>query len=713
MRIEPNNHPRTEITSVLKKTILALFGLVLTVAAHAQPNGEDRVKCHTYEMQEKLFESRPDIKSRAEELQREFELKMRTIRDGDFSRKDGEPYIIPVVFHVVHDFGPENISNEQIIDAVEEMTLDFNAANTDLQWVHEAFAGIAGNVGIEFRLARRDPQDNCTNGVVRTVHPATYSGGENLKEVSPIWDRSKYLNIWVCKNIASGAAGYTYYPSSLAGSFGETNDGIVVRSDYVGGIGTSTPGRRHTLTHEVGHWINLPHVWGSTNEPGLASNCDSDDGVADTPNTIGWTECISSGESCGSLDNVENFMEYSYCSKMFTEGQKTRMLAALNDFVAERSSLWQDDNLMETGVLDADQLCSAQFSSHTRTVCVGETVDFSDQSFWGVTSRSWIFDGGTPASSTAPNPSIQYHTPGEYSVALLVSDSAGNSMSRVETAYISVLDTSRITFPYTESFEAANLETGLDEVPWYDEGNYDVVRWRVTDQAGATGTKSVRAVEPVGFDAKERRSLSSQTFELSGLESLPLITFKYSAAAKTSTADAELRVLISKDCGRTWNLRNTFSGSTLFTAGTVGEGETYVPTQASQWQEATVLPYLDIYLTAEFRMKFEFRSGGANAVYIDDINVVEMPVTAVRNAAEPGTLSVYPNPTSGAVTVSAPNAAWLDEPIRIFDYTGREVLSTIGHAGHGSEATIDCSALRDGVYLIRVGDRTARVVLRR
>ena len=105
-------------------------------------------------------------------------------------------------------------------------------------------------------------------------------------------------------------------------------DGIVIQHNYTGSIGTSNAYRSRTLTHEVGHWLNLRHPWGNSNNPGLAENCDEDDLVDDTPNTMGWTSCVLEGTTCGSLDNVQNYMDYSYCGRMFTLGQKDRMRAA-------------------------------------------------------------------------------------------------------------------------------------------------------------------------------------------------------------------------------------------------------------------------------------------------------------------------------------------------------------------------------------------------
>src|SRR5690606_12694505 len=110
-----------------------------------------------------------------------------------------------------------------------------------------------------------------------------------------------------------GAAGYTTYPSNWSGT--SMSNGIKILHNYVGRIGTSSNSVSTALSHEVGHWLNLAHLWGDSNNPGLPGNCSDDDGVNDTPNTIGWTSCNLSGTTCdGVKDNVENFMEYSYCS---------------------------------------------------------------------------------------------------------------------------------------------------------------------------------------------------------------------------------------------------------------------------------------------------------------------------------------------------------------------------------------------------------------
>ena len=125
------------------------------------------------------------------------------------------------------------------------------------------FEDIVADIGIEFRLATKDPDGNCTTGVTYNQSALTFNGGENVKD-DTYWDNDRYLNIWTVANVASGAAAYAYYPGSAPAN----HEGILCQHDYFGTTGTSSNGnwRRHTMSHEAGHYFNLAHPWGSTNE---------------------------------------------------------------------------------------------------------------------------------------------------------------------------------------------------------------------------------------------------------------------------------------------------------------------------------------------------------------------------------------------------------------------------------------------------------------
>jgi len=233
---------------------------------------------------------------------------------------------------VIHNGGVENISSDQIRDAVAILNRDFRLQNADANTVQSTFSGMPADIEIEFQLATKAPNGQCFSGITRTQSPLTNSGANGQNQVSAIiagndvyngtWPGNKYLNMFVV-NDADGAAGYTTNPSNWSGS--SMTNGIWVLHDYVGSIGTSDTYSSRTLTHEVGHWLNLDHLWGNNNNPGNASSCSQDDAVDDTPRCIGVTSCNLNSNTCSNdaidgywtsdvIDNVENYIEYSYCN---------------------------------------------------------------------------------------------------------------------------------------------------------------------------------------------------------------------------------------------------------------------------------------------------------------------------------------------------------------------------------------------------------------
>ena len=195
---------------------------------------------------------------------------------------------------------------DQFVRFIQSYTYeDFQKLNASISGVHPLFAGITADCEIEFRLARIDPDGNCTEGITRTKSTHTYLMDDPYT-VRPSWNTPsrKYLNIWQGTQISFGAGGYAYYPGTVP----DDMEGIVLIAQQLG----------NTVTHEVGHWLNLAHLWGNSNDPQDPNNCFDDDDVIDTPNTIGRTGCRDTANSCGSIDNVQNYMEYNFCDLMFT-----------------------------------------------------------------------------------------------------------------------------------------------------------------------------------------------------------------------------------------------------------------------------------------------------------------------------------------------------------------------------------------------------------
>ncbi len=603
-------------------------------------------------------------------------------------------YVIPVVFHIIHNGGEENISDEQVEDAIRVLNDDYNRLNADWTNVRPEFVDIVADIGITFQLATKDPQGNCTKGITRTMSALTYDGTQTMKNLIQ-WPRNKYLNVWVAAS-ADGAAGYTYRPGSV-NNWPEA-DGIVLLHNYTGSIGTSSPNRSRTLTHEVGHWINLKHCWGDGNDPGVAENCDMDDNVSDTPNTIGWTSCFLSGASCGSaLDNVENYMEYAYCSKMFTEGQKTRMLAALNSGTSQRNQLTTANNLAATGVGTTPVLCAAEFTSDATIVCAGGTVNFTDVSFHGVTSRTWNFPGGNPATSTEESISVVYDQPGNYSVQLTVSDGS-STLTSDQTISVTVLANPGSLAPVSEGFEEV---ASLNGPEWHTANLNNDNTFEITTAAAYTGSKSSRLLNTAAMNGKVDELLS-QSFDMTQAESI-VISFRYAFAKRTSSNDDILSLYVSNDCGELWALRKIMRASTTLTTANNTQSS-FVPNGQDQWGYAEVNNISNSNNVSNFRFKFKFESNGGNNLYLDDININGMPVGLTELGSTPGNLMVMPNPASDNAQLLFSTTGAGHVRLEVLDALGRTVQrSDLGLRPAGEHrADIAVGALAKGTYAVRL-----------
>jgi PKD repeat protein len=639
-------------------------------------------------------------------------------------QKAGTVYVIPIVFHILHNGGAENISDAQIYDAVAILNRDFRRLNADANNVHTPFQGMPTDVEIEFRLATIAPDGTtCFKGITRTQSTLTNAtqsnqGGTQLTTAfnnndvwQGTWPHSKYLNVLVANNIG-GAAGYTYNPSSGGVNF----NSIWMLHNYTGSIGTSSVYSSRALTHEVGHWLNLAHTWGNGN----IGTCGSDN-VADTPTTNGSEGvCVLTKVSCdGTVDNVENYMEYSYCSKMFTPGQVTRMRAAVTSSTGSRSSLWTTANLNSTGAIANPPICKAEFSTPKRVVCVGETVQFNDASYNTVTGWSWSFSGGTPSTSTAQNPTVVYNTPGTYQVSLIASQGA-NTRTETKTAYITVLNTVS-TLPFHEGFESYTTMANATGI-WFVENPDGNNKFEITNTAGHTGAKSVK-LQNHGQSAGSIDELISSPVDLSN-ETLGDVTlsFRY-AYRKIATANTDLlRVYFSSDCGSIWAQRAIRSSNQMI------QGVSN-PTVTNAWTPTLTdwktvhIPFnsatYQAYLTSNFRYKFQFTGNGGNNVYIDDINIYNGPESdeivyaGIKDAENVmKDISLFPNPNDGELNISFSLESTQQVTLKVMDISGKELRSTVITGNTGENLVLmDNSDFASGMYFIQLHTATSNKTL--
>jgi len=695
-----HNHP------TLSLFIISIF-ILFNLKGQAQ-----NLQCGSDYYNSKAIEQHPHLLQQINELEN---FTQEFTADQDPSRANVK--VIPVVVHIMHNYGNENISKAQVLDAIRILNEDFNLLNQDQTSVIPEFQDRIANCQFEFRLAGKDPQGNCTDGITRTVTALTYSAGDNVKDLIS-WTTSRYLNIWVVDNIGIGAGGYAYRPGNAPQA---SYDGIVVNHRQFGSIGSSGGSNfaARTLTHEVGHYINLNHPWGASNNPGLASNCNSDDNVADTPNTIGVANqsCNLAQVTCNSLDNVQNFMDYSSCAIMFTNGQKTRMQAALASPIGSRNNLSSTSNLNFTGTNDgfvAECAPIADFRVVNSFACIGENLTFQDVSYNGdVVSWQWTFPGGTPSTSNLQNPVVAYENPGTYNATLTVSNSIGsNQKTKTQIVNVSPIVAATLA-PLFEGMESSTFPVFPDEPlkNWIYESPSATPFTRVTN-AVYSGNASLKYNDalPTGTIS----SMISPTFDLSDISGAKNVTFKVAYARRNTSSEDKLTVYVSRNCGKTWLPRYSKIGEALATV-SANFSSGFTPSGQNQWRIET------INLTAfandnSLLLRFEVTDGGGNAIYLDDINIGESPLSIDKAELLRQNALIFPNPGAGNETLTFDVLTASKANITIFDAVGRMISSkNLGVLNQGNYQYSLAEFLPErtnGIYFVRIALDEHFVVLK-
>lgn len=396
------------MNQLLLISFLVLFCSGLTGQNVGDPSQDAHSKfhrCSSDESFERLIEKFPDYKDSRRILESKIQdiILNREVNNGII--------VVPVVYHVIHNGDAvgsnENLSVALLQAQLDQMNDDFRRMNSDAGNTPAMFSSIAADSEIEFCLAQVDPTGNATTGINR--HNISTLAGVNEADcwtddyidtnikIPTIWNSTNYLNIWTTFKInrnsdcAPTILGYAQFPNMAANT-----DGIVLKSSTVGSIAMPNPaggafaiGR--TGTHEAGHYFNLFHIWG--NVPVGVNGCTLDDAVTDTPlqassNSNGAPCTFPGPNSCNSgagdqPDMFQNYMDYSddVCMNLFTEGQKTRMIAAIN---ASRPGLLTaacaapscEDDLVISGNLMGDYYADNSIStSGVTTVQSTEAVE--------------------------------------------------------------------------------------------------------------------------------------------------------------------------------------------------------------------------------------------------------------------------------------------------------------------------------------------------
>lgn len=322
----------------MKKNLLIIalvFLTILTIDTYAQSH-----KCATMEILNKRISNDPSIKERMTNSEAKTQKWL-----GEHSKQKGERsqvITIPVVIHIIWNDPIENISDNQIYSQLDIMNEDFRMLNADSLDETHPFWEFTADSEIEFCLASVDENGDATTGITRTQTSVLTWDDNNEDDIKSTanggldnWDATEYLNIYVV-NLDGGTLGFATFPGDLATD--PYMDGVVIRYEAFGDIGTAGSGDfqandgGRTASHEVGHWLNLSHIWGDTI---CGDDFVSDTEIAEDPNYQCPNFPYNDNSTCGSGADGEMYMNYmdyvdDNCMNMFTVGQAARMHAALN-----------------------------------------------------------------------------------------------------------------------------------------------------------------------------------------------------------------------------------------------------------------------------------------------------------------------------------------------------------------------------------------------
>jgi hypothetical protein len=617
-------------------------------------------------------------------------------------RSDGPAqFIIPVLVHVYYTDLFPSVSAQQVVDMIALANLDLRGNNSDTADVASPFRDLVSDLSVELRLAHLDTNGNCTSGI--DYH--WWDGAGFLPDVSgSTQNTARYLNIYVHQDYNS----HSYIPSPGSPLPGDPWDGITMTTWDV----LISP---RVLAHEVGHWVGLYHTFGDTNDSGV--DC-GDDGVADTPITKGSVPgtCDTTLSQCtpGTIENVDNMMDYSNCEKMFTTGQAERVAAVMTDTTIARYMHCTPENLLLTGV-DIPSTCPLSSDFHITTFlhCDSSEVRFHPLSTGQIPDQlAWSFPGGSPAMSTEDEPHITYTSGGTYSAQLIACfgtdcdtvahDFTVEPITGLQNNGLSVAST-----PWSEDFEngfdfpQTNMAVLTDTTP----------NWQPCDFAGYNSGHSLYIpTETLGFLANDTNDLIIGNFDFTGLWD-PAITFKVAATYYTGVQYYYFYLMMGDLCDQsmpvqTWiqYLQPDLSGPNTYTG--------FLPNTPEQWTTITFAnPSWHYYPHAEIVLRvIKPWMGPVNdeGIYVDDINIGEADVVlGPSDSPDPHDPIIFPSPATDHVRINSGAHAG-PSLLVITDMGGREVY----REWINGQADLDVSAWPRGCYLTQLSGKSTTLHVR-
>lgn len=554
-------------------------------------------------------------------------------------------YSIPVVIHVIHNGEAVgtgiNISDAQIASQIKVLNNDFNRLNADQSNTPTIFQSVASSFDVQFVLAKQDPNGLATNGIVRVKGSKSIWSAINdnyaLKSQS-YWPAEQYLNIWVTS--LSDFLGYTQFPvSSLAGLENSSNerltDGIAVNyrefgSDDDGAFNLAPRyNKGRTLTHEMGHFFGLRHIWGDI------SACNGTDYVTDTPTQSTSTAgCpVHPQADCSAVKMFQNYLDYTddQCMNLFTQGQVARMTTVIQNS-PRRKELPTSIGLLNP-VAVANDLGIKSIAASGPTACSGNLVpsvlvrNYGNNSITNAQLQLMINNVTVETKniilSLAPDQeqtinfntvSLSASTSSKFDFKITFTNSIvdGNSANNLKT--ITTITPSLSILPITESF--ATLPTN----------------WTINNPDGLTTWKLSPSISPGIFmdlynytEIGAIDQLVTPQLDVSAAPTATII-FERAYAQYSGVTGEGLRLLASSACRFDNSPTILFNKSDAALATATARTSPFVPA-SSDW--VTEVISLNQFIGQPLQLAFESTNADGNNLYLRNVRIITNTFTDV------------------------------------------------------------------------------------
>ncbi len=728
----------------MKKQLL--FAAALFMGLFANAGTPSTRNCGTMDNLQRLKTEDPGLQARMQQIE--------TATNAFIAANQGQNttnaiVTIPVVFHVVYSSTAQNISDAQCQAQLDQLNLDYARLNADRTNTPSVWQGISANTNIQFCMAQRDPNGAATTGIERRSTTVTsFSTNDNIKRTANggmnAWPAGSYLNIWT-GNLGGGLLGYAQFPGGSAAT-----DGVVLLYSSVGSVahpGTATPyhlGR--TATHEVGHWLNLYHIWGDE------SACSGSDNVGDTPNqgpeNYGCP-AFPHTDACATTSPGVMFMNYmdytdDGCMNMFTAGQSSRMNALFAVGGARYSILSSMGCVppsgatcgVPTGLSSTVATTTANLSWMAVSGATSYSIQYklSSSSTWTTTTSSTnskTLSGLTSASTynwqvsaTCASGVSSYSAAANFTTASatgcgtvtgLVSSAITTTGATLSWTAVSGATSynvqyklnSSVTWTTTTSTTTSKTLSGLTSASLY---NWHVQAVCASGSGAYSATANFTTASTACSDQYESNNSSSTA------KTIPLNT-DISALISTSTdidwfvfttvsPNTKIKIALTNLAGD-YDIRLYNSSLTLLAtsqnAGTTAESIIRNSTTAATY-------YVRVYgyngaSSATQCYKLRVNTSSVNFKLAEDGADLSVDNPAVNE------LVVYPNPAHDVINGAFNSAAEETIDLRLFDMMGRTIQAQQMNVTEGqNKFSFDLNDLSNGIYFVEMNNSSGRIV---